>query len=97
VGAGVTHLGKVPPPIADVRAYGLRIGLPELEADKFFDYFSAKDWKVGRSPMKSWPHAMNNWKRNWIEWGGKIGGCRVASSSPSPRKLNKEWEAQLGH
>lgn len=45
-------------------------GLPEIEADKFINYYESNGWRVGRSPMKSWPHAIGNWKIRYEEYNG---------------------------
>lgn len=37
----------------------------DLEADKYFNYYSSKGWVVGnKSPMKDWKAAARNWKMN---------------------------------
>lgn len=34
------------------------------EAEKFFDYYQANGWKVGKNPMKDWKAAARNWLKN---------------------------------
>lgn len=34
---------------------------PRGEALKFLNHYESNGWKVGKSPMKSWPHAVSNW------------------------------------
>ena len=53
-----------PPTLESVQLQAAKIGLPPTEADKFFNYYTANGWRVGRNPMKSWPHALANWKNN---------------------------------
>lgn len=36
----------------------------DLNAEKFSDYYSAKGWKVGKSPMKDWKAAVRTWEKN---------------------------------
>lgn len=37
----------------------------EVEAEKYFNYYSSKGWVVGnKSPMKDWKAAARNWKLN---------------------------------
>jgi len=31
------------------------------EAEKFYNFYGSKGWKVGKSPMKNWKMAANNW------------------------------------
>jgi hypothetical protein len=44
----------------------IRIGKEnaKLEAEKFVNYYTSNGWKVGKNPMKSWTHAVNNWLTN---------------------------------
>jgi len=44
-----------------------KIGLPESEVDRFLNYYESNGWRVGKNPMKSWTHALTNWKVNWEE------------------------------
>jgi len=41
-----------------------KIGLPDAEGAKFLSYYESNGWRVGRNPMRSWPHALQNWKIN---------------------------------
>ena len=34
------------------------------EASKFLNFYESKGWKIGKNPMKSWPHAVGNWAVN---------------------------------
>jgi uncharacterized protein YdaU (DUF1376 family) len=44
----------------------LRIGIDQakIEAEKFVNYYTSNGWKVGKNPMRSWTHAVNNWITN---------------------------------
>jgi hypothetical protein len=44
----------------------IRVGkeIAKLEAEKFVNYYTSNGWKVGKNPMKSWTHAVNNWITN---------------------------------
>lgn len=33
-----------------------------IDAERFFDYYESKGWKVGSSPMKDWKAAVRNWE-----------------------------------
>ena len=53
------------PTIEDVSAYFLEQNFPELEAHKFFNYFSSNGWLVGgTTPMVEWKAATQNWMLN---------------------------------
>lgn len=48
----------------EIRDYFFELGHAGLEADKYFDYYSANGWMVGKSKMKDWKAAVRNWARN---------------------------------
>jgi hypothetical protein len=53
------------PTIENVKAYFLNQSFPELEAIKFFNYFSSNGWLVGgKTPMVDWQAAAQNWILN---------------------------------
>ena len=53
------------PRIENVKAYFLEQHFPELEANKFFNYFSSIGWLVGgKTPMVDWTAAAQNWMLN---------------------------------
>lgn len=56
-----------PPTIDEIRPLILAAGLPEEEAERFFNYYCMVDWVVGRSgkKMSSLPHAIGYWAANW--------------------------------
>ncbi len=61
----VTSSAVEKPKIENVKAYFLEQNFPELEANKFFNYFSSIGWLVGgKSPMVDWKAAAQNWMLN---------------------------------
>ena len=53
------------PSIENVKAYFLEQNFPEIEAIKFFNYFSSIGWLVGgKTPMVDWQAAAQNWMIN---------------------------------
>lgn len=67
-GAGGSRFAK--PTRQAVKLQGIKNGLPETECEKFYDYYEANGWRVGKNPMRMWTAALANWKRHWIEYGG---------------------------
>ena len=58
----VTHLKNEKPKIENVKSYFEENNFPELEAQKFFNYFSSIGWLVGgKTPMVDWQAAAQNW------------------------------------
>lgn len=49
----------------EVKTYFQQQNFPELEAQKFFNYFSSNGWLVGgKTPMIDWTAAAQNWMLN---------------------------------
>lgn len=69
--------GQRPQTLEQVKTYASSIGLPESEADKFFDHFTANGWRQGgRTALRSWQAALRNWARR----AGKFNGAQKSSS-----------------
>lgn len=56
-----------PPTREELNLEAAKIGLPDVEVDKFAAYYGANGWRVGKVPMKSWPHALAGWAARWRE------------------------------
>ncbi len=52
-----------PPTVDDVELKMAEGGADDArhEAERFVNFYSSKDWMVGRNKMKSWPHAVGTW------------------------------------
>ena len=58
----------VKPSLDEVKLACAKCGLPESEAERFWNYYDSVGWKVGKNPMKSWTSALaGTWKSNWQE------------------------------
>jgi hypothetical protein len=61
----VTSSAVEKPRIEEVKTYFLEQIFPEIEAQKFFNYFSSNGWLVGgKTPMVEWKAAAQNWMIN---------------------------------
>jgi hypothetical protein len=61
----VSPLKKATPTIEEIKSYFQANNFPELEAQKFFNYFSSVGWLVGgKIPMIDWQAAAQNWMIN---------------------------------
>lgn len=55
---------SIPTSAEPVRVLFVNNNSTEIEADKFFDYFSSNGWKIGgKAAMKDWRAAARNWIR----------------------------------
>ena len=52
----------VKPTVDEVRAYCAERG-NRVDAQAFVDFYEAKGWKVGSSPMKDWKAAVRTWEQ----------------------------------
>ena len=55
------------PTVEMVKLQFVKIGLPESEVERFWNYYESNGWRVGRNPMKNWQAASINWRKNWQE------------------------------
>ena len=58
------------PTLDEIKLQSAKIGLAEVEANKFFHHYESNGWRVGRSPMVSWHHALAGWKTRSSTYGG---------------------------
>lgn len=49
------------PTVADIREY-CRERRNSVDAQRFFDFYEAKGWRVGNQPMKDWQAAVRTWE-----------------------------------
>lgn len=63
------------PTVEEIRAYCLK-RKNQVDAERFFDFYESKGWKVGKNAMKSWEACIRTWEKN-----GK-GGETLASQYP---------------
>mgnify|MGYP001443240205 CR=1 FL=1 len=74
------------PTIENVKSYFLEQNFPELEAQKFFNYFKSVGWLVGgKTPMVDWQAAAQNWILNAPKF--------ITNAEPNrPKQLNTTTE-----
>lgn len=60
------------PTLEEAQIYFLENKFPEVEAQRFFNYFESNGWLVGgRTKMKDWKAAARNWMLNTKKFGNK--------------------------
>lgn len=95
------------PTLDEVKARARAEGLPESEAENFFNYYEANGWRMGRTAMHRWGPALAIWKRRIEERKGRKflrptehdAGKKPFSQRPPPGETEagdaipiKEWE-----
>lgn len=71
---------KIPPTPAEVREFFACLG-SAVDPERFFDYYEANGWKVGRVKMVNWQATAKNWNRT-----------DLTNKSPKNRPALSEWE-----
>lgn len=56
---------KIPPTLEAVRLLAAKVGLPDVEAEKLWNFYESKGWMVGKSKMKSLGGAIGGWAARW--------------------------------
>jgi ABC-type antimicrobial peptide transport system permease subunit len=83
--AEVSPLKKAPPTIEAVKTYFQENNFPEIEAQKFFNYFSSIGWLIGgKIQMHNWQAAAQNWILNSINFNHNTD----TSPTNRPKQLN---------
>jgi hypothetical protein len=52
-----------PPPIEDVQSY-CQERKNDVDPDKWFNFYTAKNWMIGKNKMKDWKAAVRTWERS---------------------------------
>lgn len=47
----------------EIAAYCREKGFTDVDPEAFYDYYEAKGWVIGRSPMRDWHAALRGWHR----------------------------------
>lgn len=56
-------------------------GASTLEAEKFYDYYTANGWRTGKNAMKDWKAAARNWIRHIADYGASTTKTVVQESA----------------
>ena len=74
--------GFVKPVLDEVKHFFQQNNFPEVESQKFFNYFSSNGWLVGgKTPMADWQAAAQNWMLNFDKFN-------VSEPAPKSSHLN---------
>ena len=80
---------KERPTLQDVKNYFASKLSTELESEKFFNYFESNGWLVGgKTPMKNWQAAANNWLINVSKFNNNGKNKQTPQQNHSAGKLH---------
>lgn len=78
---------KIPPSIEEIREYCQERN-NNIDPEKFFDFYDAKGWMIGKNKMKNWKAAVRTWEK-----GSGNSGRSIGNQPKNPRQL-EEWEVR---
>jgi len=58
-----THKNFIPPTAEEIKAYCTE-RKNRVDAERFYDFYTAKGWVIGKNKMKDWKAAVRTWERN---------------------------------
>lgn len=74
--SGVKRIGRFLPPTAEeVRAYCAERGRG-VDPDRWYNYHLARNWFLGRTPMRDWKAGVRAWEGPVVESGAATGAMR---------------------
>ena len=80
---------KERPTLQEIKNYFASKLSTELESEKFFNYFESNGWLVGgKTPMKNWQAAANNWLINVSKFNNNGKNKQTPQQYHSAGKLN---------
>ncbi|HEY4538403.1 MAG TPA: transcriptional regulator [Faecalibacter sp.] len=81
------------PTLDEAKEYFQEKGKPMLDAEKFFYYFESVGWLVGgKTKMKNWKAAANNWMINASQYTHY---SRFTAQKPLDTSINKRYDEPL--
>ncbi len=80
----------------EVKSFFLQQNFPELEANKFFNYFSSNGWLVGgKTPMIDWQAASQNWMLNSINFNHYTDATPINRAKHLNTRKDKDYSEPL--
>lgn len=76
----------VPPSLDEISAYISEKGY-SVDAERFFNFYEAKGWMIGKTKMKKWKNAVANWEKDEKE-KSSAKKERATPQQTRPAKLN---------
>lgn len=82
-----------PPTLEEVQAYVSERHSPVV-AQEFIDFYAAKGWMVGKTPMKDWKAACRNAEK-WDRWDKPAGTDKAAGFKPGKKPVPEQDQRAL--
>ena len=68
-----------------------------VDAQRFFDFYESKGWKIGKNQMKDWQAAVRNWERNERQYHSSpsYSNQKYHVEEGVPRRVDPEGEKEI--
>ena len=76
-----------PPTIEEIKDY-CNERKNKVDAERFFDFYTANGWKVGKNKMKDWKAAIRNWEKN--EYSNKSNQWQASEQKNDQGKISRK-------
>lgn len=87
------------PASEELASYFSEKGQPSTEAEKFYNYFESNGWLIGgKTPMKDWKAAANNWMLNSKKFANEKSKLALGQNHPAGKlhtEINKNYNEPL--
>lgn len=80
----------VKPTITEIREYANSVQYEALNAEKFYDYYEAKGWRLGAAQMQDWQAVVRSWRRR-DEEAGKVKPMRKVDIINGKEVTPSDW------
>lgn len=82
------------PTLEEIKAYCLERG-NMVDADTWFNYYTANGWKVGKNQMKDWKAAVRTWEKNGFSKSAVAAPKKTGLGVEVPQKYGDQEKAIL--
>lgn len=72
---------KIPPNIEDVKSY-CQERENDVDPERWFNFYSAKNWMIGKNKMKDWKAAVRTWEKSKTDKQDEKAALKAAFDNP---------------
>lgn len=83
-----------PPTLDEVKTFVEARGLDRVDAERFYNWFSASDWYRGRTRVVNWQAEACNWQRRGIEEAKTGGGSKTETENTSKNFAERAYSRE---
>ncbi|MGE4213799.1 MAG: replisome organizer [Anaerotignaceae bacterium] len=83
-----------PPTLEEVKTY-CEERSNGIDAQYFIDFYTSKNWLVGKTKMKDWKASVRTWEKRQKEYGGGNNGTVQGNKEPTKRGAFSEYSGTV--